>query len=219
MGHSSLIKQGAVDLPLFTSPFAIIPVQLVDLFVVEVLVYLLEDNLPGAVAVAWLVVVESTFFDVAVASCGDVAPVLGVVVGMVLGDGPVEQLLSMWSELSVVNEAGHGGDGGWSGCAAKVSSGSVSALPAVQGARLLQQAVVEHVGATPVAWRSIGPTCSVAHLATALDILLLSLSDDWQRLILRGQNATPRGQMFLVAHRRLPEIVLVTSASSVPNVC
>lgn len=68
-----------IHLPLLLSYLAIVPVKLVDLFVIEVVVDLLQDYLATTwMAEAWLVVVEASPLGDAVTACGYVAPLLGI---------------------------------------------------------------------------------------------------------------------------------------------
>ena len=68
-----------IHLPLLLSYLAIVPVKLVDLFVIEVVVDLLQDYLATTwMAEAWLVVVEASPLGDAIAACGYVAPLLGI---------------------------------------------------------------------------------------------------------------------------------------------
>ena len=65
--------------PLLLPYLAIVPVKLVDLFVIEVVIDLLQDYLATAwMAVARLVVVEASPLGDAVTACGYVAPFLGI---------------------------------------------------------------------------------------------------------------------------------------------
>ena len=43
-----------------TTPFTAMPVQLVNLLVIEEVIDLLEDDLACAVAIAWLIMIESS---------------------------------------------------------------------------------------------------------------------------------------------------------------